>query len=618
MLAGGRRTASAIRGALDVAQARARRATDHGSMGNTDDTPRASHGPEPMDLPLKLWIARLANGVSPAALAQAQTDWWLHLAASPTRQAQLAASALHKTQAWLLHLARTAQGPCEDCVSPAPQDKRFSRPEWRHWPYHALAQAFLLQQQWWEEATHGVRGVSRHHEEVTAFVARQWLDMLSPSNSPLLNPQVLHETLRTGGANLARGAVNWARDAMAVAAGGQARGLQAFLPGQAVALTPGQVVMRNNLIELIQYDPATPTVGREPVLVVPSWIMKYYILDLTPEDSLVRQLVAQGHTVFMVSWRNPDSADAGLGMDDYLRLGVLDALSAVRERCAGADIHAMGYCLGGTLLAMAAALLGARGDKGLRSVSLLAAQVDFQEPGELGLFIDESQIAFLEDLMAERGYLDGQRMAGAFQLINSKDLVWSKLVHEYLMGARTPVTPLRAWNADATRLPARMHSEYLRRLYLHNDLAEGRYRVDGEPVNLDEIRVPLYVLATERDHVSPWTSVYKLLRLARAPASFVLCSGGHNVGIVSPPDGPLASQQAAYRVGEWAPREAPANPQAWFAQARPQAGSWWPHWFRWLAAHSSRQVKARPVKGLRLRGRPVPAPGTYVFNTPTA
>lgn len=575
-----------------------------------------SHGPSAIDLPLKVGIARFANGLSPASLAQAQTDWWLHLLVSPARQSQLAASALHKWQAWLHHLARAAQGPCEGCVTPAPQDKRFARPEWQRFPYNALAQAFLLQQQWWDEATHGVRGVSRHHEEVTAFVARQWLDMLSPSNVPLLNPQVLQETLRTGGANLAKGAANWARDAMALGAGGRARGLQAFEPGKTLALTPGQVVMRNHLVELIQYEPATPTVWREPVLVVPSWIMKFYILDLTPQDSLVRHLVAQGHTVFMLSWRNPGSADADLGLDDYLQFGVLDALAAVRKRCPGAGVNAMGYCLGGTLLAMAAAWLGARGDATLRSVSLLAAQVDFQEPGELGLFIDESQIAFLEDIMAEHGYLDGQRMAGAFQLINSRDLVWSKLVHEYLMGARTPVTPLRAWNADATRLPARMHSEYLRRLYLQNDLADGRYRFHGEPVNLEAIRVPLYLLATERDHVSPWTSVYQLLRLARAPATFVLCAGGHNVGIVNPPDGPLASPEAAYRTGAWAPREAPAKPLLWFAHAQVHAGSWWPHWCRWLAQQSSRRVKARPVAGLRVRGHTIPAPGRYVSGAP--
>ncbi len=614
MLGAPGRGASPIRAALDIAQAHAAAGADHGGMRTDDPPPPTTTGPPPMDLPLKLWLARLSNGLSPVALAQAQADWWLHLLVSPTRQAQLSVSALHKAQAWAHYLWRAAQGPCENCVAPAPQDKRFSRPEWRRFPFNALAQGFLLQERWWDEATHGVRGVSRHHEEVTAFVARQWLDMLSPSNSPLTNPQVLQETLRTGGANLASGAANWARDAMAVASGGEARGLQAFEPGRALALTPGQVVMRNHLIELIQYTPATPTVWREPVLVVPSWIMKFYILDLTPDDSLVRYLVSQGHTVFMVSWRNPGSADAGLGMDDYLDLGVLQALAAVRERCPGAGVHAMGYCLGGTLLSMAAALLGARGDEGLRSLTLLAAQVDFQEPGELGLFIDESQIAFLEDIMAERGYLDGQRMAGAFQLINSKDLVWSKLVHEYLMGAHTPVTPLRAWNADATRLPARMHSEYLRRLYLHNDLAEGRYRVRGEPVDLDRIRVPLYLLATERDHVSPWTSVYKLMRLTHSNAHFVLSSGGHNVGIVSPPEGPLASPEASYRVGEWAPRAAPADPQDWLAHAKASPGSWWPHWQRWLAAHSSRRVKARAVSGLRVRGRAVPAPGTYVFD----
>lgn len=610
---------AAIRSDLDVAQGVLRRVPEHGGMHRpttSDPSPAPPHGPPPIDVPLKLWLARMANGLSPASLAMASTDWWLHLLVSPTKQSELFASGVHKTQSWLHYLWGVSLGRCEDCVTPAPQDKRFSRPEWQALPFNALAQGFLLQQQWWAEATQGVRGVSRHHQEVTAFMARQWLDMLSPSNFPLTNPQVLQETMRTGGTNLVNGVNNLARDALAVATDGKARGLEAFAPGRELALTPGKVVMRNHLIELIQYEPATPTVYREPVLIVPSWIMKFYILDLTPEDSLVRHLVAQGHTVFMVSWRNPDSGDAALGMDDYLQHGVLDAIHAVQERCPGTGVHATGYCLGGTLLAMAAALLGARGEHPFKSVSLLAAQVDFQEPGELGLFIDESQIAFLEDVMAEHGYLDGQRMAGAFQLINSKDLVWSKLVHEYLMGAHTPVTPLRAWNADATRLPARMHSEYLRRLYLHNDLAEGRYRVKGEPVHLDAIRAPLYVVATERDHVSPWTSVYQILRLTQTPAQFVLSSGGHNVGIVNPPTGPMAHPEAGYRIGHWVARQAPVDPTAWHAKAQVHAGSWWPHWQSWLATQSSRRVKARPVTGLQLNGRPVPAPGTYVHDMP--
>jgi polyhydroxyalkanoate synthase len=284
----------------------------------------------------------------------------------------------------------------------------------------------------------------------------------------------------------------------------------------------------------------------------------------------------------------------------------------VQERYPHTRIHAAGYCLGGTLLAIAAAVLGSRPHNPLATLTLLAGLVDFHEPGELGLFIDESQIAFLEDLMAEHGYLDGRRMAGAFQLINSKDLVWSKLVHEYLMGAQTPMTAMRAWNADATRLPARMHSEYLRGLYLNNDLAEGRYVTETGPVSLSEIQIPVFVVATERDHVSPWRSVYKVHRLVRAPVSFLLTSGGHNVGIVSPPAGPMAHPQAGYRYAFHNAGMAPVDPQLWFDTAPAFAGSWWPRWHGWLAEHSTGKVKAKPVTGLLRRGAEIVAPGTYV------
>jgi polyhydroxyalkanoate synthase subunit PhaC len=565
-----------------------------------------------MDVPLKLAIARLAHGISPASLVQAQADWLVHLAASPAKQAELAASGWRKAADWWQGTwACMAAGGAADRSACMP-DRRFARPGWAQWPFAAWAQGFVQADRWWAEATRGVRGVSRHHEEVTAFVARQWLDMLSPSNFPITNPQVLWQTLRTGGVNLSSGAANLWRDYLEVLRGGDARGLEQFRPGERVALTPGKVVMRNRLVELIQYEATTPQVDKEPVLIVPSWIMKYYILDLTPADSLVRYLVGQGHTVFIVSWRNPGSEDASLGMDDYLQHGVFSALEAVRAARPGTQVHAMGYCLGGTLLAIAAAAMGTRKQNPLRTLSLMAAQVDFQEPGELGLFIDESQIAFLEDVMAEHGYLDGRQMAGAFQLINSKDLVWSKLVHEYLMGAQTPVTPLRAWNADATRLPARMHSEYLRSFYLHNDLAEGRYRAFGEVVSLRDIRVPVFVLATERDHVSPWTSVHKVLRLVHAPATFVLCTGGHNVGIVNPPDGPLAHPQAGYRLVRYAPGGAPADPAPAMQAQIVQNGSWWPAWQQWLHRHSSGRIDAPRAQGIESGGRVVEAPGDFV------
>lgn len=584
---------------------------DHGGMATPSARPPAH--PEPLDLPLKTALARMANGISPASVAMAHFDWLAHLAVSPAKQAELAASAWRKWLLWQRFAAQSWRGECPPCTEPAPEDKRFARPEWQVPPFSTLAQGFLLAQQWWDEASTGVRGVSRHHEDVAAFTVRQWLDMLSPSNSPLLNPQVLKETAATGGANLWKGSANWWRDAMAVAAGGKPRGVEAFRPGAGVALTPGRVVYRNDLVELIQYEATTRKVAKEPVLVVPSWIMKYYILDLTPDDSLVKYLVDQGHTVFVVSWRNPGREDRDLSLDDYLQLGVLDTVAAVRSLCPGTGIHAAGYCLGGTLLAMGAAVLGARHDDALKTVSILAGQVDFDEPGELGLFMDESQVAFLEDLMAESGTLDGRRMAGAFQLINSKDLVWSKLLHEYLMGAQTPMTAMRAWNADATRLPARMHGEYLRHLYLGNELARDTYRFRGEHVPLRAIHVPLFVVATERDHVSPWPSVYKVLRLAHAPARFVLVSGGHNVGIVSPVAGPAAHPEAAYRWAAHAPHEAPADPMDWLNQAKRVKGSWWKDWHGWLREHGSTDVPARAVPVVRFEGREVPAPGTYVF-----
>jgi polyhydroxyalkanoate synthase len=566
----------------------------------------------PMDVPLKAALGRLTHGLSPAALALAFQDWWWHACASPAKLTQLSASASRM----LVHEAVLAQqrllqpGPAE----PLP-DKRFAHPAWRQEPFATMAKSFLMTQQWWDEATRGVPGVSTHHEQVVAFMARQLLDMLSPSNFVPSNPEVLAQTAHTLGENLRTGLLTWWQEAGLVLTDQPPPGAERFRPGEAVALTPGKVVFRNRLIELIQYAPATGTVHPEPLLVVPSWIMKYYILDLSPHNSMVRQLVAQGHTVFMISWRNPGAPDSELGMDDYLELGVMAALDAVQHAQPGRPVHLVGYCLGGTLAAIAAASLGAHGRRSpLKSFTLLAGQTDFEEPGELGLFIDESQIAFLEQVMAEQGYLDGRQMAGAFALINSKDLVWSKLVHVYLMGNTTPLDDLHAWNADATRLPARMHGEYLRRLYLHNDLAEGRYAVRGRPVALADIRVPIFVVGTERDHVSPWRSVYKIHLLTHTDTTFVLSTGGHNVGIVNPPaaagEAPLGSHLIALRRAG----AAYVAPDVWLDQAERRAGSWWPSWHAWLAGHSGARRKPLPVGGSGPGRLPVlaDAPGRYV------
>jgi polyhydroxyalkanoate synthase len=572
-----------------------------------------NYAPDPMDLPLKLWLARLTNGISPASVTLAYADWLSHLISSPSKQSQLASSAARSGLQWMNFAAQNWHGECAPCITPAPNDKRFVAPDWKQPPFQLIAQGFLLQQRWWGEAMTGVRGVSHHHQDVVDFTMRQWLDMWSPSNFLATNPQLIKETVSRAGQNLVHGSANWMRDMVAVLTEGPPRGVDAFEPGRGVALTPGKVVYRNELIELIQYEPTTPDVASEPLLIIPSWIMKYYILDLTPDDSLVKYMVGQGHTVFIVSWKNPGREDRTLGMDDYLGLGVMAAIEAVRHARPNVGIHAMGYCLGGTLLGIAAAVLGASQRNPLITVSLLAGQVDFHKPGELGLFIDESQIAFLEGLMAEHGYLDGRQMAGAFQLINSKDLVWSKLVQEYLMGAQSPMTAMKAWNADATRLPARMHSEYLRRLYLHNDLSEGRYPVRGQPVRLSDIALPLFAVATERDHVSPWESVYKIHHLVRAPVSFVLTSGGHNVGIVNPPTGPLAHPSAFCHFAEFAPGKAPAHPEEWLNEAPEQPGSWWPLWDAWLKRHASGQrIKPPRIAALMNRGKPLLAPGTYV------
>ncbi len=555
-------------------------------------------------------MARLTHGLSPASLGAAAGDWLTHLALSPGKQQQLGEKALRKLHRLVLYQMQWARTRCPPCIEPLPQDTRFRHPDWQQYPFNLIYQGFLLCQQWWWNATTEVRGVTPHHEQVMTFIARQLLDIVSPSNFLLTNPEVLRETLRTGGMNLVKGAANWWDDAERLAAGRRPEGAEAYDVGKAVAVTPGKVILRNRLMELIQYRPTTARVYREPVLIVPSWIMKYYVLDLSPRNSLVRYLVRQGHTVFMISWKNPDALDRDLGMKDYLRQGVMAALEAVSTVLPKRRVHAVGYCLGGTLLAIAAASLARDGDPCLRSVTLLASEVDFEEPGELSLFIDESQVAYLEDLMWDQGYLDGKQMAGAFTLLNSKDLVWSRIVRDYLIGRRRPISDLMAWNADATRLPYRMHTEYLRDFYLKNDLAEGRYEVGGKPVSLGDIEAPLFAVGTVSDHVSPWRSVYRIHLLTDTEVTFLLTTGGHNAGVVSEPGHATRSYQldTRKRNGKY------VDPDTWRSTAPVSEGSWWPEWQRWLAAHSSGQGR-RPPMGAPTHGyAPLEgAPGQYVL-----
>ena len=555
-------------------------------------------------------LSPFTRGVSTASLRMAFDDWVTHLSLNPAEQLKLLQLAMQSVQQWTHYVAQAQTKKCKPCIEPMVHDTRFAHPSWQAWPFNAISQSFLLTQQWWQEATTGVRGVSPHHESVVNFAARQCLDMVSPANFVMTNPEVMERTRTTLGANLVQGFQNWLEDTQRWQADEPPQGAEAYQVGRNVAITPGQVIYRNHLIELIQYRPTTTQVHPEPVLIVPSWIMKYYILDLSPHNSLIKYLVDQGHTVFAMSWANPGSDDRELDLDDYLRMGVMDALEVVCAVVPRHPVHAVGYCLGGTLLTMAAAAMARDADHRLASMTLLAAQTDFTEPGELALFIDDSQVAHLEDIMWDRGYLDSTQMAGAFQWLNSNDLIWSRLLKDYLLGERAPMSDLMAWNADGTRLPYRMHTEYLRRMFLKNDLASGRYPVNGKPVALTAIQCPIYGVGTVRDHVAPWRSVHKLHLLTNVDTTFVLTSGGHNVGIVNPPDVPGRSYQVLTRL-----HDGPyLDPDAWLQAAVRHEGSWWTHWQAWLQAHSG---PAGPLPGM---GAPdmglstlCDAPGRYVL-----
>ncbi|WP_456622695.1 MULTISPECIES: PHA/PHB synthase family protein [unclassified Bradyrhizobium] len=565
--------------------------------------------PYPLDRTFHAMLARLTGGISPLALWLAYLDWGSHLAAAPQRQLEKARTVVRDTGRYLdavAHVAAPGQNPWS-VIKPQAQDRRFAAPSWESPPFNLLAQSFLLGERWWRDAATGVHGVASANEAIVEFSGRQMLDMLAPSNFAATNPEVLLKAFQSGGENFAFGRQNWYRDLLRLLSPGKPAGDEQFVVGKTVATSPGKVVYRNALIELIQYHPTTDKVRPEPILIVPAWIMKYYILDLSPQNSLVRYLTGEGFTVFAISWRNPVASDRDVTFDDYRKSGVSAALDAITCILPRRKVHALGYCLGGTLLSIAAAAMARDGDNRLKTITLLAAQTDFTEAGELTLFINESQVAFLEDMMWQRGYLDTTQMAGAFQLLRSNDLIWSRLSHGYLMGERAPPSDLMAWNADATRLPYRMHSDYLRKLFLGNDLAEGRYRVDGKSISLSDIHTPMFVVGTLRDHVAPWRSVYKTHYQVDADVTFLLTSGGHNAGVVAPPDGPGHSYQVMTKAAD-APY---VDRDEWLKLAPHVEGSWWPEWTRWLTARSGDLCDPPPVGFGNVGGLP-DAPGDYV------
>lgn len=548
---------------------------------------------------------QLTAGLSPLALPLAALDWSWHLANSPFRRCELAGEAL------LAGLQFWRGALFGEAVEPDLADHRFADPRWKALPFVVPQQAFLLAEAWLDKVTTGLPGVDLENTRLINFAARQWLDAFSPSNLPWANPEVIDATCETRGANLVQGARNLLED-VAGCLGVPPPPRAGLEVGRDLAVTPGEVVFRNELMELIQYSPQTRTVRPEPVLIIPAWIMKYYILDLSPHNSLIRHLVEQGFTVFCLSWKNPGRELADTPFEAYLRDGPFAALDAVGAIRPGVRIHACGYCLGGTLMAIAAAQMAREGDERLASLTLFAAETDFTEAGELRLFTTQDQVAFLEDVMAVQGYLDGRQMGGAFQLLRSRDLIWSRLIKTYLIGERDQPNDLMTWNEDATRLPYRMHSDYLRGLYLRNDLAEGRFEVDGRAVSTGDIRAPLFVVSTETDHVAPWRSVHKIHLQNDGEITFVLTTGGHNAGIVSEPGHPRRRYRLHVRD-----RGGPyLGPDEWAQAAERREGSWWPAWTAWLAARSGAQDGPPPPRpGARAKGYPAlgPAPGTYVF-----
>ncbi len=562
-----------------------------------------------MDREFRTMLAQASLGMSPLELALATADWIAHLSISPGKRLLLMQSFFSKLQQLGIYsvkslFSKTAEGPASGI------ERRMSGEAWQKWPFKVFAQAHQVSKDWWREATIGVEGVRSENEILVHSVADQILDMISPANIAVTNPEVWSATLEQKGMNLLRGMKLLVSDVMRDAANTGLAENDAFKVGENLAVTPGKVVFRNDLIELIQYSPVTEEVGAEPVLITSAWIMKYYILDLSPHNSMVRYLVEQGKTVFIISWVNPDRESKNVSFEDYVELGIMAAMDAVNTICPKQKIHAVGYCIGGTLLSIAAAGMARDGDDRLKTISLFAAQVDFSEGGEITRFISPSQLSFLEKIMWKSGYLGSDRMGGAFSSLRSSDLIYGGMVDRYLLGKKSQLNDLMSWNADGTRMPYRMHIEYLEQLYLHNLLAENKFKLGGRTIALSDIRVPMFALGTETDHVAPWKSVYKVHNTTQTELTFVLTSGGHNAGVVSGPEHPRRRHREHTRM----PGDKYMDPETWLQQAEVKPGSWWPLWNNWLDEHMSGQI-APPSMGASKKGlKPLAdAPGEYVF-----
>jgi polyhydroxyalkanoate synthase len=537
--------------------------------------------------------AGFAPGVVPPAHAAALTHDY---------QAQLA-------RLWQAALRTPPGGTLPEIVPLPAEDKRFRSAAWREHTYHSLVlQAYLLHANYLSGLAAAAE-LPPEDKRRLQFVTRQYIDALSPSNFPATNPDVVARALETDGESLASGAGNLFADLR--------RGRismsehAAYEVGRNLAVTPGSVVFRNELVEVIQYAPSTPTVHERPLVIIPPCINKYYILDLQPSNSFVRHAVAQGFTTFIASWRNIPPGLAHLRWDDYLEQGVFAALDAARAISGSRTVNALGFCVGGTLLACALAALAARGETPAASATFLTTMLDFAEPGEIGVYVSEAFLAAREPALLAGQRLHGGELATAFSSLRANDLVWSYVVNNYLMGRTPPAFDLLHWNGDSANLPGPMFAYYLRELYIRNRLREpGALTMAGERIDLSRIGVPAYVLAARDDHIVPWRSAYRTTQLLGGPSTFVLGASGHIAGVVNPPQPPRRS----YWVGD---DGVPADPDAWLDRARGVAGSWWPHWHDWLAGHSGPRRAAPARLGNERHPPQGDAPGLYVRESPT-
>ncbi|MEZ5829115.1 MAG: class I poly(R)-hydroxyalkanoic acid synthase [Hyphomicrobiales bacterium] len=495
----------------------------------------------------------------------------------------------------------------EPVAKPEPGDNRFKDPDWSNSQFFDFwKQAYLITSRWAEDVTRNTEGVDDKTRKKALFYLDQMLAALSPSNYPFTNPEVVRATLATNAENLVQGMEHFAhdleqsKDLLRISQ----TDLSAFEVGRDLAVTPGKVIFQNDLIQLIQYAPTTAEVYERPLIITPPWINKYYILDLVPEKSFVKYAVDQGFTVFMISWVNPDSDHAQKTFEDYMHEGILAAVEVVNKQLGLHHVNMLGYCVGGTLLASTLAYLAAKGDDRIASASFLTAQVDFSEAGDLLIFIDDTQLKSLEEMMAEQGYLDGSRMATVFNLLRPRDLIWPYVVNNYLLGKKPFPFDLLFWNSDSTRLPAANHAFYLREFYHENRLSKGEMELGGVRLDLSKVKIPIYELFTREDHIAPAPSVFRGSKLFGGPVRHIMAGSGHIAGVVNPP----AKKKYQYWSGAPAP-----TLEEWITKATETAGSWWPDWSKWLAERSGEKVPARdPSAG---SFKPIEdAPGAYVKN----